>query len=125
MATHYDSIGTNFDVFTTLAGSQVSYHDIEETVVPLIQRIHQTRPSCSVLDLACSTGRFTRALHAWGADYVLGIDLSKLMIDAAASDPSNPSTVKFEVSDGSDPNTRYADGPFDIALGGLVPELRA
>ena len=130
MSTQYDRIGASFNNLTKLPGSRLGYFCLQEAVEPLLKN----NSGIKALDLACGTGRYTRALRSWGAASVLGVDISTRMIDAArasasastsASTSSSPSfsspdvdeKVKFIVGDCSNPALRYSEGPFDLILG--------
>ena len=67
-----------------------------------------------VLDLACGTGYWSRKSIDWGAKKVVGVDISKVMVDIArlqarAQDPS-----EFHVVDCIAP---FNMGTFDLVLG--------
>lgn len=67
----------------------------------------------SVLDVGCGMGRFTDVVARWGADPVVGIDLSRA-VDAAAENLSTyPSAVVVQ-GDAADPPFR--DASFDIVF---------
>lgn len=54
----------------------------------------------SVIDLACGEGHLTRKLKKWGAQKVLGIDISEDMINLAHGEKDNPALgVEYLVAD--------------------------
>ena len=110
-AAQYDKIGSGYDNLTALDSAKLGKLYIEETVTPLIASGKR-----KTVDLACGTGRFSHALRSFGADSVLGVDVSGAMIDAATASNTDPN-VTFLVGDCADPSTRYQEGPFDLALG--------
>ena len=53
-----------------------------------------------VLDLACGSGYFTRLLKDWGAEKVVGVDISKEMIDLAIErERESPQGIEYRVGD--------------------------
>ena len=112
MSTQYDSIGTSFNNMGKLPGALLGHAFLQHTVEPLIDRT-----GIKVLDLACGTGRCTRALREWGAESVLGVDISASMIDAARASSTGDQNIKFRVGDCAKPDVRYSEGPFDLVLG--------
>ena len=54
----------------------------------------------SVLDLACGAGFYTRLIRDRGASHVIGVDLSRAMIDVArAEEAAQPLGVEYHVAD--------------------------
>jgi ubiquinone/menaquinone biosynthesis C-methylase UbiE len=54
----------------------------------------------SILDLACGTGIFTRALRRWGAARVVGVDISEEMVRVArAHEAESPLGIEYVVQD--------------------------
>ncbi|MCP4179019.1 MAG: class I SAM-dependent methyltransferase [bacterium] len=50
----------------------------------------------SALDLACGDGHITRMLYTWGAKNIVGVDISKDMIDLAnKEEEKNPLGIKY------------------------------
>lgn len=111
MSAQYDAIGTSFDNLGKLLGAQLVHLFLQYTVEPLIDH-----SSFKALDLACGTGRGTRALPEWGAEFVLGVDISTSMIEAARAS-TDDQNIAYQVGDCSEPNIRYSSGPFDFVLG--------
>lgn len=112
MSTQYDAIGASFNNMSKLRGHQVIFHSLQKTVEPLVKH-----GDFKALDLACGTGRYTRGLREWGAKFVLGVDISTAMIDAArGSSDMGDANIKFEVGDCAQPDVRYGEGPFDLVL---------
>ncbi|CAF9922408.1 MAG: hypothetical protein ALECFALPRED_002078 [Alectoria fallacina] len=69
-----------------------------------------------VLDLACGTGYYSKRFLEWGAKQVVGVDISKAMVDAANATSTNLHALSFHVTDCSVP-FRYEDGVFDVVFG--------
>lgn len=69
----------------------------------------------AVLDLACGTGIFTRAIRQWGAAQVMGVDISEDMVRVARShEADKPLGIEYVVGDVS---TLGNLGQFDVAVG--------
>lgn len=69
----------------------------------------------SVLDLACGTGIFTRAIRNWGAERVLGVDISEDMVRVAREhEADHPLGIEYAVGDVA---TLEELGQFDRAVG--------
>lgn len=68
----------------------------------------------SVLDLACGTGIFTRTIRRWGAERVIGVDISEDMVRVAREhEADEPLGIEYVVSDVA----ALGDlGQFDIAV---------
>ena len=65
------------------------------------------------IDYACGTGHFSRLLKKLGATYVLGVDLSPAMIEAAQqAESEHPLGIVYEISDAA---TMAIFGSFDVA----------
>ena len=97
----YDAIGTKYDFFRTHPITQVEAFNLRAAVAPYLQNGGR---GPRVLDLACGTGHYSRKLLDWGAAYVLGVDVSPEMIEAANQESSpNPNTrgkkLEFRVAD--------------------------
>lgn len=68
----------------------------------------------SILDLACGTGIFTRALKRWGAARVVGVDISEDMIRVARTlEEEHPLGVEYVTGDVASLGDL---GPFDCAV---------
>lgn len=79
---------------------------------PTIFRILGDLAGRSVLDLACGSGFYTRALKERGAERVVGVDLSSDMIAAArAEEDRNPLGIEYRRHDVLDMETI---GTFDV-----------
>lgn len=69
----------------------------------------------SVLDLACGTGIFTRAIRRWGAARVVGVDISEDMMRVARIHEAHaPLGLEYVVGDAG---ALDALGQFDCAVG--------
>jgi SAM-dependent methyltransferase len=66
---------------------------------------------CSVLDLACGDGMGTRLLKRWGADRVVGVDISAQMIALAQQrEDAEPMGIEYRIADAA---ALGGIGPFD------------
>jgi len=55
---------------------------------------------CSVLDLACGTGYYTRKLRRWGAARTMGVDVSEETIEyARKQEEDEPLGIEYRVAD--------------------------
>lgn len=69
----------------------------------------------SVLDLACGTGIFTRTIRRWGADRVVGVDISEDMVRVAREhEAHDPLGIEYVVGDVA---ALGEVDQFDIAVG--------
>ena len=70
---------------------------------------------CSLLDLACGTGIFTRAIRRWGAARVVGVDISEDMVRVArAHEADAPLGLAYVVGDAA---ALEELGQFDCVVG--------
>lgn len=76
--TQYDSIGTQYDIIKTTSFNKLEQFNFRKHVEPLIQA-----PGTRVLDLACGTGFYSSLLLQWGARFLVGMDISPAMVNAA------------------------------------------
>ncbi|KAF2763289.1 S-adenosyl-L-methionine-dependent methyltransferase [Pseudovirgaria hyperparasitica] len=81
-STQYDTIGDKYNDIKVLPFSFYERANVRAAVQPYLD----ANPSAAVLDLACGTGFISRSLVEWGARYVLGVDISVGMIEAARAD---------------------------------------
>jgi SAM-dependent methyltransferase len=129
MSTQYDKIGTAYNELKTLPAARMERSNVREAVAPYVE-------GARVLDLGCGTGYYTGALLEWGAAEVVGMDISREMVEAAAARAAAASTTtttttttrsagpgpgpgprcSFVVGDASEPFL-LASGPFDLVLG--------
>ena len=93
MATQYDDIAEQYK-----RSKHVDWrHHIEQ--YSLFELLGDLRGR-SVLDLACGEGHYTRLLKAMGASRVVGVDISRGMINLAEeSERDNPLGVEYQVAD--------------------------
>ena len=113
MSTQYDNIGAAYGEMHKMPAHRLADANLELTLKPLVA-------GKKVLDLASGLGRYSRPLASkWGANHVLGVDISSAMIEAARKatpiqDYGNK--VEYQLGDCSKP-TQYSQGPFDVVLG--------
>jgi 2-polyprenyl-3-methyl-5-hydroxy-6-metoxy-1,4-benzoquinol methylase len=72
---------------------------------------------CRILDAGCGGGRYSCALAAFGAQHVVGVDLSETNIETAArwhKESGYRERLQFEV--GSLEALRFADATFDVVF---------
>jgi ubiquinone/menaquinone biosynthesis C-methylase UbiE len=117
MASQYDAIGSKYDSFKTLPTSAIEEASFKEAIQPWLAKF----PHARVLDLACGTGFYSRKLLDWGAGYVLGVDSSTGMVDAAKGplrrDSSYTGRLNFRVGNALDLGKVDDEGPFHIVVG--------
>lgn len=117
MAPQYDAIGSKYAVFKTLPTSIVEKENVRQAILPYISK----SPYPRVLDLACGTGYYSKNVIDWGADYVLGIDISSSMVDAAkdliSQDDKYAGKVNFKVGNALNLGKLDGEEPFDIVIG--------
>jgi toxoflavin synthase len=112
MSTQYDNIGTAYNDLKALPAARMERISVRDAVAPYVK-------GARVLDLACGTGYYTRALLEWGAAEVVGMDISPEMVKAAkaATGPAaGGQTCSFAVGDAAEP-FKLESGPFDLVLG--------
>ena len=109
MSAQYDVIGATYEEFRNLPLTTLQDANVKAAVAPFIK-------NAKVLDLACGTGYYSRKFLEWGANQVVGIDISNEMVDAANAASSNLDRLEFHVGDCSVP-VQYQNGPFDMVFG--------
>ncbi|KAK5992096.1 Demethylmenaquinone methyltransferase [Cladobotryum mycophilum] len=116
--TQYDNLGSSYDAFDDLPYRAMEEFNVLRALRPLVQ------PTSKILDLACGTGFYSSRLVSLGAASVTGMDISSVMLEAAATRmPSDVESgrVRFVVGDGTKPESYAPDGSpghFDLAFGG-------
>lgn len=117
MASQYDEIGSKYASFKTLPTSMIEEASLKEAIQPWLAKF----PHARVLDLACGTGFYSKKLLDWGAGYVLGVDSSTGMVEAARetfrNDNSYTGEVSFRVGNALDMGRIQDEEPFDIIIG--------
>ena len=109
MSTQYDAIGgSRYEEMKKLAAAQLQEHSFTKAVAPYAK-------GARVLDLACGTGHYSRVLLEMGAACVVGVDISKVMVEAAKAS-STSDRLNFQVGDCSKPAV-FDGGPFDLVIG--------
>lgn len=99
--------------YDRLVGDEGSdYH--RHVILPAALRLLDVQPGQRVLDLACGQGVLARRLVELGAGFVLGVDASPRLIDAARQRACGEPRMRFAVADARDPGP-LADGTFDAA----------
>lgn len=110
MSTQYNKIQRPYDELRKTTIALVERVNVREIVLPLVR-------DAKVLDLACGTGFFTRSFLNWGAQSVVGVDISSAMLEEArARNIDADGRITYIEADCSTP-TIYPEGPFDIAFG--------
>lgn len=117
MASQYDNIGSKYGVFKEIWTSVMEEENIKEAISVYLRNTAKPR----VLDLASGTGFYAKKLVDWGADYVLGVDLSSSMVKTAQDQVSHEDRyagkVHFRVGNALDLGKVQGEEPFDIVLG--------
>lgn len=117
MASQYDEIGSKYASFKTLPTSMIEEASLKETIQPWLAKF----PDARVLDLASGTGFYSKKLLGWGAGYVLGVDSSTGMVDAAEElfrkDGILTGKASFRVGNALDMGKIEDEEPFDIVVG--------
>ena len=113
MSTQYNKIGAAYAEMKKLPGAILESANVAAALRPMTQ-------NAKVFDLACGMGRYSRPLVSeWGASYVLGVDISSVMVEegrkAVEADTACRGKVEFEVRDCTKPHT-WPQGPFDVVL---------
>lgn len=101
----YDTIQGSYDYIRTASIAYIERENVHTAIAPYIQ-------DARILELACGTGFYTYPFRSWGAQSVLGVDISAVMIESAARLEDG---VSFIQGDCSVP-TQYEGGPFDIVF---------
>jgi SAM-dependent methyltransferase len=114
MPTQYDNIGTAYNDLKALPVARIERISVRDGVAPYVK-------GARVLDLACGTGYYTRALLEWGAKEVVGMDISPEMVKGAEAEGQKATLAEgqkcsFTVGDASEP-FKLETGPFDLVLG--------
>ncbi|ROW07240.1 hypothetical protein VMCG_03750 [Cytospora schulzeri] len=117
MTPQYDAIGSKYAVYKTFPTSIIEKENIKQAILPYLSKI----PNPRVLDLACGTGFYSQSAIDWGADYVLGVDISSAMVDAARAIVSQneryAGKINFRVGDALSLGKLDGEKPFDIVIG--------
>lgn len=114
--TQYDTIGASYMRMQRLPIMKLLNHNVQSTVRPLLS----IYPNAKVLDLACGAGHFSRCLLDWGAEQVVGVDISPAMIEAAKSASPSPTypqdKLKYLTGDCALPEV-FEGGEFELVIG--------
>lgn len=108
------------------------YNEVRQTGTYLLRKDHiqsHVQPllttekgrGARVLDLGCGSGAFCRHLLDWGADSVLGVDVSRQMLQRAEQEVSQmPDEIRdritFRVGD-AESGSLFPGSPFDLVFG--------
>ena len=110
MSTQYDTIGASYNEMMKLPAAHIQDYNFHKAVAPYAK-------GAKILDLACGTGHYSKALLAMGATSVVGVDISPTMIKVAeASASSTSDKLTFQVADCSKPVV-FDGGPFHLVVG--------
>lgn len=118
MSSQYDTIGSKYSVIKEMITSVMEEENLRTATMAYLSRTEKPR----VLDLACGTGFYSKKALDWGADYVVGVDVSSGMVQAAKDllskdDNKYHGRIKFEVGNVLDLGKLEGEPPFDIVLG--------
>ena len=115
-STQYDNIGLAYESMKRLPPALLEKQNLQSTLTPWIA-------GAKILDLACGTGYYSRLLLSWGAEKVVGVDISPKMVEAAQASSQSQGIgddrLSFHVGDATRPLPLAvtSQGPFDIVLG--------
>ena len=110
MTTQYDDIGSTYSGMKSLPAEAIERGQVRSALGDLHGK--------TVLDLACGAGYYSKLLISWGAEHVVGLDVSPTMIDVARialAEEVSKGQVKFFVRNCADRIEQL--GQFDIVLG--------
>lgn len=113
--TQYDRLQSQYDDWRDGLISRIEKENVRRIISNQIS-------GSRVLDLACGSGFYTYDLMRWGAESVLGLDISTTMIEAARRHPASKefgSKVSFIVTDVRDAGV-LPGAPFDLVIGGWL-----
>ncbi|KAF7912808.1 uncharacterized protein EAF01_001829 [Botrytis porri] len=103
----YDTIQRPYDYIRTSSIALIERSNVHSALTPYI---HNAR----ILELACGSGFYTHAFQTWGAQSVLGVDISTVMISSAP----RLANISYMQGDCSIPTPyfRDEDEAFDIVF---------
>lgn len=104
----YNHLQSAYDVLRLKSIALIEKENVQTIVSLLIS-------DARVLELACGSGFYSYDLERWGAQSVLAVDISDIMIQAAKEKATNDCStgVRFMLADGSQPRI-YPGAPFDL-----------
>ena len=105
MAAQYDNIGSTYNAIKQLPPVIMEDFNVQHRVGNL--------GGLTVLDLASGCGHSSRNLLKWGAEQVVGVDVSQVMVENAQEISKNDARLKYQVQDCTKP-FRIESGPFDV-----------
>lgn len=109
MSTQYIAIQAPYDEYRKSSIALIERDNVRSAISPFIK-------GARVLDLACGSGFYTHHFVEWGAQSVVGVDISSVMLDQAKRASTDPSKVQFIEQDCS--KAQLIDGgQFDIVFG--------
>ncbi len=110
--TQYDNIAEQYDQ------SAEERSDRERILVPSAKHYLGDLNGQNVLDLACGSGFFTRLIKEWGAEHVVGVDISAEMIELADErERQSQRGIEYHVGDVSECGKF---GEFDLVFAGFL-----
>ena len=125
MSTQFNNIQIPYDYIRKKSIAFIERANVQTTLAPFIN-------NARVLELACGSGFYTYDLREWGADAVVGVDISPIMIEEArrlghtalattspsptsSNNNNSKNSVEFIVADCAKP-IPYPGGPFDLVF---------
>lgn len=99
MSSRYDDIRAAYEEMRKLPISVLQDANVEAAVAPFIKGAY-----------------YSKKFLEWGAEQVVGIDISKAMVHAANAASTNSNRLNFYDEDCSVP-AQHEDGPFDVVFG--------
>lgn len=117
--TDYDDFAATYDELRTTGTFLLRRDHIQTHVKPLLTTV--SGKGANILDLGCGSGAFSRDLLDWGAESVVGVDVSRQMIKRAEEQISLASgkirqSIKYHVADAKC-GQEFPGSPFDLVFG--------
>lgn len=110
--TQYDNIAEQY------AQSAEERGDRERILLPSAKHYLGDLQGKKALDLACGSGYFTRLIKEWGAEHVVGVDISEEMIELADQrERQSQQGIEYHVGDVSE-SRKF--GQFDVIFAGFL-----
>jgi SAM-dependent methyltransferase len=113
----YDNIAAEFTEFTEKnVREPIDRYTVHNCMLKPLLDEHGLLTGRRVLDLGCGHGHYTRQLKALNCTYILGVDLSSVMIKIARDiEGQDPKGIEYMVEDVK--NLRSPEQPFDLVTG--------
>ena len=103
MASQYDELGSTYDTIKSLPPVIMEDFNVKHRLGNI--------KGLTILDLASGSGHSSRNLIQWGAQKVVGVDLSPVMVDNAREISKGDTRLEYQVQDCVKP---FRMRPFDL-----------